>query len=411
MASIRHLKSSQKRIMVTKSKYDFISELLNKKKLSSDQKNKIQELIILELKKSDLNYDDLSRRVDLIEKKIKSKTKNKSKAENTSDNSTFEINPKKYTPKKTTDFLKAFNKHNILRYTSHPIDGDGLKMILEQIKSEEYNFKKHQKILSESFNDLSKKHWIPTHLFALIKKYILGEGNSKGWSKNLIEINWGCKEIQDWAEENQGVVPCPDDSLRQKMKKIGFEFNKPIILKNSSISNFTDLVIHFKHLFQIRNENSFEKIIQQINIKEFKNIEFEYKINKSVQLYTIIDKVADIYTKIIKMCIDVSNSFNEGNPKFIISYNRDEKENIYLSILHLNSTYKKDAVSVTHGHGDKLVAIIKEAEGVCNINLKAEFKDDDLYPFASINLFDQRPMEITKIEKFDGVEFKLIFPQ
>ena len=101
-------------------------------------KNRIQELIILELKKSDLNYDDLSRRVDLIEKKLNQKFNNKSKAENTSDNSTFELTQKIITPKKTTDFLKAFNKHNILRYTSHPIDGDGLKMILKQIESEEY---------------------------------------------------------------------------------------------------------------------------------------------------------------------------------------------------------------------------------------------------------------------------------
>ena len=139
-----------------KGKYDFIAELLELKKLTHEQKERILKLSVIEIQ-NESNIDlELRKRIELIEKKIKS-IEEPFIEEEKKDLSL----PTYIDPKGLSKFLIEYNQDPILKYTCHLLDDpDAIEHINNECNSESYNFEKHQILIAESLDNLLKKSYI-----------------------------------------------------------------------------------------------------------------------------------------------------------------------------------------------------------------------------------------------------------
>lgn len=310
-------------------------------------------------------------------------------------------------PKDLKDFLIDYNQNDVLKYTCHLLDGDALIKINSLTKTEEYDYKKHLKIINkEFFNLVSKyKEKINKNIHGLIGEY-LNNYSKNGWSSDKIKITWSSLELLEWAKLNPGKCPNPDPTLNS----IPFNF-QPFKINNQQtrLQNFNDIVLHFKSLFHIRRDNSLKAAIELVNNNYFLEIdEIDCSgIRENIEFFTDIDKVKQAYKKIIEMCNEFHNKINPTvKPVFSISL-KEDNDTIIFSIHHKNSIFGKTSKNTISRQGEKTSRLIENLiNGVCDLFLKADFGNED---YAEINLWNGLKKEITKIESFEGVQFDLIF--
>ena len=398
-----------------KGKYDFIAELLELKKLTHEQKERILKLSVIEIQ-NESNIDlELRKRIELIEKKIKS-IEEPFIEEEKKDLSL----PTYIDPKGLSKFLIEYNQDPILKYTCHLLDDpDAIEHINNKCNSESYNFEKHQILIAESLDNLLKKSYINNKLKNLILVYITGKSfgnNTNKWSEN-IEINWASPELLAWSVANPGLIPNPGDkgqktgSLRRNK---GYQLNKRIISKNTGerINYFSELVLHFKNLFHIKQDNSLRTIVEFINSSKGKDwnryIDFEIDENDfkaNIELFTDVEKVIQAYNKIISIIISVSEK--KGIKAIVnLSFKQTSKE-ISFEIHHQNSIFGKSTEDTIKRIGDEINSLITfQINGLCDLYLLADFGDNN---YAKINLWDKKPRSIETIEIFNGVKYILNF--
>lgn len=424
-------------------KITFITELLNSKKIEASQKERLFMLTANELKKSTETDEKIIAEIDAIKKQLANFDNrkvvnlenenqfNEDIIDNFESNMPIKINNinmpeiakvnfsnenrqldnilvnNYMSPKDLKDFLIDYNQNDVLKYTCHLLDGDALIKINSLTKTEEYDYKKHLKIINkEFFNLVSKyKEKINKNIHGLIGEY-LNNYSKNGWSSDKIKITWSSLELLEWAKLNPGKCPNPDPTLNS----IPFNF-QPFKINNQQtrLQNFNDIVLHFKSLFHIRRDNSLKAAIELVNNNYFLEIdEIDCSgIRENIEFFTDIDKVKQAYKKIIEMCNEFHNKINPTvKPVFSISL-KEDNDTIIFSIHHKNSIFGKTSKNTISRQGEKTSRLIENLiNGVCDLFLKADFGNED---YAEINLWNGLKKEITKIESFEGVQFDLIF--
>lgn len=395
---------------MSNSKIDFINDLLSSKKIKIEEKSRILELTKVELLNFDAESDEIKRRIDKIENKIKELEGETSNDFLELDNIDIDVQknqlPAYKNPKDLNNFLLEYNKNFILKYTCHEIDD--LESFLETFENKIFSLDEYRFLIDREYKKISSKYYgkINKNIQGLIWAYLKG-GNP--WSSDKIKVNWGSEQLKQWCINNPTAVPNPGLNLRRIMRYDGFEFES-FLSKNTSkrIASFSDLVIHFKHLFHIRNDNSLKHIIERKNLAEnyAENIEFRMNLPENIEFFSDVDKIIQAYEKIIEMILEFVQNNNKEKP--IINLSLYELNNeVMFSIHHLNSIFGKTIANCINRPGEKETSLIRnQINGVCKLKLKADFGEQN---FAEINLWDGQIRQSKKLDKFEGVEFQLIF--
>lgn len=396
---------------MTKDKYDFIQDVLNNKRLNEVQRERIFKLTTDEIKRDKtLNLvleervlrlensiglnselvlpDNLDSKNSKIELNLDEIEFNSDEAEEFIEINDISINPSLpktyYNPKYLYNYLLTFNQDPILKSTCHLVDSNELEKINEYCKTDNYDFEIHLVKINEAFNKINKI-FAPPFIKPLIRGYLTGKNfdgvEIHGWSENKIIWNWSHQSISIWAKENSGIPPNPDVGLSEKYENMGFEFEKPLKLKNEHLQTMGDLVIYFKKMFHIREDNSLFKIIEKQNIFKNWNEKINFELNglknaENIEFFTDIDKLLQSYNEIIQLIIDFGK---EKKPKVCLNLFETDFS-IYFSILSSNGVYGKSLSSAKNRLiGGKYEAIIKKLNGLCNIYLQADFGNNAHY--------------------------------
>ena len=398
-----------------KDKYEFIVELLETNKLTPAQKERVLLLSKDEIKKGDITGKDLEERVKKLEDSI---GVSPPVTIGNTEEPTKEIFPKQYyNPKDLYQFLKAYNEDEILKGTCHLVNTGELNTINRICKLEVYNFKTHYERIIKGYELLEeefKNKFVDNKFKSLIHTYLTG---GRDWN-NKIKINWNSPDLKKWAEKNPGIPPNLDDDLSEEYKNIGYEFDEftPMInlLPNNQIKTFSELTQYFKYLFHIRSDNSITKICNSINLKfEWEEkIDFDYSnINESVELFTNLEKLIEVYKELIKLILDVVKKNNLDKPKVSLWF-QDFDNNVVFSIEHINTTYKHTLQDAIKRPGQIYRNLIQnQLNGLCEFNIEADFGENDFANLSiwNYNVWKSKKIDSKKINKIDGVKYILTF--
>lgn len=442
-------------------KYEFIQELFSSNKLTPAQRERLLVLTSEEIKKDKRYNVILEGRVKNLEEKISNKLNiqtiatinidnkvdddilkssarkianklddqiNKYRLLKLKSNNITEVNinrnpslPEQYfDPSSLYKYLLAFNQDPILKSTCHLIDSNELEKINNYCNTETYDYDKHIIKIIEAFSKINLL-FAPTYIKALIRGYLTGKnykGDSLvGWSKDNIKYSWSDNDIAKWTRQNIGIPPNPDVGLSNKLENIGYEFRSPIKINEDYLQSFSDLVIHFKKMFHIREDNSLFSILIKRNKSRNWNNEIDFVIEKSnvpenIEFFTDIDKLMQSYDDILQLIILKAI---EKKVRPIVQIKLYEKGNsIFFSIHDLNGIYGKSIKSATNRLiGDQYEKIVSKLNGICNLYLQANFGQNNFY---KLTIWDskwniQKNRNEQKVEKYftGGVEHILEF--
>jgi hypothetical protein len=308
-------------------------------------------------------------------------------------------------PKGTLLFLRELNKDPILKYTCHTIDSEhALNTICEKAEISTYSFEAHRKLIKTSFFELNRKYQPAFYLYSLIKAYLIG-GNE--WSADEIKYNWHSPDLLDWSVTNPGCVPNPGDNMMNKLKNEGFEF-RSFVSKSTGkrVQSFSDLTIHFKHLFHVRHDNSLRDLTNRINTKEGfagrANIQHDDYFNDKIELFTDVDKLLQAYASLINLTIEVDKS---NTPLIKLSF-EERGSNKVFGIHHLNSEYSHTVSDTVKRPGETYGSVTNLINGLCDFYLLADFGRKE---FAKVNIWNGEDRAATVMDEFKGVKYEFIF--
>jgi hypothetical protein len=385
---------------MAKTKYDFIKELLEDKKINQNQRERILELASREIGLE----GTLEGRVQKIEDIIFNDTSsgNTPPPDNPPEPQNL---PKYIDPSNLYNALLAYNQNPILKTTCHPISSANIEVLVDQSCITEYDYKKHLELIKLNFEELAKKEKFTRKMYALINNYLTGEGT---WSSQNIRENWSIKDLEDWANRNPNIVPNPEDSLIEAMGNEGYPLEKPFVSKltNNTIRNFSELVLFFKSLWHIKDDNPLQLILEKRNLDykydEWANIQF-INFSQTLNLFTDVDKLVQAYSKIIGL---IKEKSNPNHQEIVISFYEEAPKKI-LSIHQLNTYWKKPiSDTIERPFGNSMLPIIeKQINGLCDLHIRAKFEDNQNY---EVNLWNGKERNAKPIPMFDGVEYLLI---
>jgi hypothetical protein len=395
---------------MTKTKYDFIREILDDKKINQNHRERI-----LQLASKEITIEGrLEERVQKIEEIIFKEIIDGNIEIRPNEQKSNPL-PKYLHPYNLYKFLFEYNQNSILRTTCHDIDANELKSILEFCKTESYIFNEHLKSIVTAYEEHEKAYTAPFQIKALIRGYLTGKDfNDKitPWSSKNIKINWSSINLSNWANENSSIPPNSSNSLfrekRIKSYKIEPQIKSPITEK--VIQTFNQLVLHFKNLFHLKSgPQSLKGIIQRVNAEkgwcnkvdfDIDNLEF----SNNLEHFTDVEKLLQAYNKIIELIIE-QHKVNQ-RPKVKLKY-YEENHKVIFSIHHIDGVYNKTIENTIERLGQTYTSLIKnQINGLCNLRMKAEFGNEK---YAEINLWDGEDRTPTLIPHFKGVEHFLEF--
>ena len=422
-----------------KNKYDFISELLEQKKLGPSQKERFLKLVSQELKNEFTSKEEIEYRLKAIEEKLGIEKQDLvgtfndinlipesllvsdfsgidlikvQEIEKEIINEIPNINTIYFYPASLYKFLFEYNQNQILKSTCHEIDANALEVILEYCGTEKYDFQLHYKKILSAYEEHEKKS-APSSIKALIRGYLTGKdfyGNDLkyGWSSDNINTTWNNKQLSDWSILNINLPPnsVEEDYLRNRIDEFELlEHSFTSKINGKRVQTFRELVLHFKSLFHIRyGEDSLHQIILNQNIRNNFNDKIDFEIKeelfpRNIELFTDVDKLLQAYKKIIELIIEQHPK--DSKPKVKMTFYEDDS-NVYLSIHHLNNSYNKTIQNTVDRMGQTYTNLInKQLNGLCNLYLNADFKNEG---YASINLWNDKKRMMTKsgLEDFTG---------
>ncbi|MEX0660363.1 MAG: hypothetical protein WEA58_10810 [Balneolaceae bacterium] len=222
-----------------KTKIDFIVELIDSKQFDGSNKERLFKLVSDELKQIDDTNNSVKSEVNLIKKKlesiisgdfIKSENGESVKIQDNVNNSKTIHNPQR-----VVDLLSKFSeKSTALKFTVHEWDIEveykNLSEFLKQVRKEYNEFSYELKELKEKLN-------------GKCYGFLLNENIGKsGWGYDMIKAGWSSPELSKWCQKNPDKNPeeCPL-TIEDPNKKI-------------SITCFGDVIQHFKHEIEVREE-------------------------------------------------------------------------------------------------------------------------------------------------------------
>lgn len=399
-------------------KFQFIQQLMDTKKFTLSQKERFFKLVSMEL--ADIgNYNqEIQEDIRLIKERLGMGEVQESKEEspiaqsevintdeiiNSKEESKSSI--KYIDPKGLSEILLEYNQDPILKYTCHTIDSiDSLQNIIEACKTQDYQFKNHLELIHKRYSRLTYKFKdrVLKNIVGLISRYLGTYEPEEGWSEGIM-IKWISPELEHWCKENPGKVPNPLEMFQNER----FRFSTIELKNGESISNFSDLVIHFKNLFHIKNTNPLKPLLENsifanYNSDEY-DIQFAPDFSDNIDLFTYTETLLQAFIRIINM----SKKHHEGEVlKAKLSFKYDEEQLKVLRVIILNSkVFGKNYVDFRGG--DDIQNLIKyQINGLCNFYIKAYFNDKE--DIGIVNVWDEKPMSFKMIEEdIEGVEFIL----
>ena len=221
-----------------------------------------------------------------------------------------------------------------------------------------------------------------------------------GWSSDRIKFSWSSPELKNWCKKNENFPPCPDPGLIESHEIVGFEFTEAIKSKNFNkyFKTFNDLVIHFKHLFHIRQDNSLKNILLLQNKIKNWNEKIDFEINNdefptNIELFTDVDKLIQAYNIIIDLILERQI---EEKPQVRLSFYQTDG-GVELSIHHLNTDYHKSLIDTIERPLGKTYSGLVENQlnGMCNFYLCADFGQQQ---FARVNIWDGKSRDAEPID-------------
>ena len=315
------------------------------------------------------------------------------------------------------EFLLEYNQNPILHYTCHDTDKNALIDINARCNSETYDFTKHLKIIIEAFEKHTKQYFAQK-MAPIIRGYLTGKDYKgellKGWSTDKIRDHWSSPELLRWAEQNPGIPPNWNEGLAEdkiELFPIQPQIKSPISYE--TIQNFTQLTLHFKHLFHVKyGKESLKEILKRVNeVKKWNDkIEFEFdeqKFTDNLEHFTSVDKVTQAYHSLLKSIVEKHEI--EEKPKIKLRF-YEENHCVYLSIHHVNGVFKKTIENTLERFGGTFLTslINNQINGLCNLILKADFGGSK---YAEINLWNDKERKAISLDNFQGVEHLLEFPK
>lgn len=403
---------------MAKTKYGFIKELLEDKKINQNQRERILALASREISLEGTLEERVQKIEDIIFKNnIES---NIEKTETLPIEQKTSHLPKYLDPYYLYKFLFEYNQNSALRSTCHDADSGEIEKIVIYCKSENYCFSKHLNKVIENYFEHERKYKAPPQVKALIRGYLTGKdhkGNELkgGWSSGKININWSSPLLIEWTSRHKHTPPNINEELAGDLEIDLFPINPQVISPVSyyPIQNFTQLVLHFKNLFHLRSGNqSLRSILERFNHHKKWNKKIDFDISEShfpnnLEHFTDVDKLTQTYNKLVQLIVE--QHFGDDKPKVKLKY-YEENQTIYLSIHHLNGKYNKTLDNtLNRPFGQSYSSMIEmQINGLCNLHLKADFGNGN---YAEINLRDGKKLVAKEISYFEGVEHILEFPK
>lgn len=316
-------------------------------------------------------------------------------------------------PDYLSDFLYEYNQDPVLKYTCHTIDSsDVIEKICLQCQTSNYVFSAHQQLILKHYLDLETKHKnIDYKLKSLIYTYITGlrygTQEKNKWA-GVFDDGWGSENIKEWAKKNPNLVPNPGPNIKQKYQYSGGTLSKKYLspLNQKRVMGFDGLVLCFKSLFHIKQDNNLEDILSVAEQKikdEYPNIVFSREdFHKEIELFTNVLNIKKAYEKIVRLCIN-----SGGGKNIITSFNYNRQGEKCLIIKDDTSVYGKSIDDTVERLGEATTDIINnQINGTCNLYIEADFPDGNSY---LVNLWNGNNRAKIQIDPVGGVKYILEF--
>lgn len=391
---------------MSRSKIDFIADMLSHKKLTPPLKERFFVLAAQEIKKISYVDSDLHERVKKIEEELFKNPPLLATTKIIVKKSSSTSLPKYIDPRNTAKFLNSFNQNPILKSTSHLIDSNLLQSINDSLNIKEYDYTQHVKAIQSEYYFLSNNQYknVNKGLKGKIGEF-LNFYKKVGWSDDKIMLSWSSPEIIQWCEKNPNKCPNPDG-----LSHSSCEIPRIELKSGEFLNNFNDVVLHFKKQIEFRLNNSLFDIIKRLNREYAELVNFNIEeVRNNIIFYSDVEKVKQAYTKIVDMCIENSKISN-NKPEIILKLKEEQNEKketlIIFSIYHKNSVFGKTAQAAIERYGEKTTSIIeKQINGLCEWKLTADFGNKE---YAKLSIWPKNTT-LETLEHFEGVQFDLIF--
>jgi len=361
--------------MIEKNKFEFIIDLLNKKSISGNYKEKMFHLISNELAEVNSHDTTLLQRIEHIEQKINNFKLESSSAEQYNKDEKKEEQKFNvlHRPKQTFELLSSFSSH----------DG-GIKNLTHAFNYGYIEYDELIKNCKEEFDKGKIKYPnVPNALLARIEQFAFSESPKwyyiRGEEKIWKAVGWSEPTFVNWYKEKK-IHPSNDAFYAHEM------------------------INPFKETIQVRSDlSNLIKLVQEKATITF---------NKSVNV-TINDSVlaAQFYTDVDRLGLAIFHIFmaikNASDKNFLdeveINYKIQNSFKI-LEIIHIDSTPTKSVHDYDFLGGD-LNSSKNYLWSLCNYEIIAEFNEG---AFKKVILSDKKDeMEKSESGKWIGKTFPI----
>lgn len=389
-----------KQLSLKKTRVDFISDLLQSKKLGTGDKERVYGLIAKEIDFMESKGDFIISEIEAIKAKL-----NVGNLEEVliAEDQIKELKQPplcKYTsPGNNAEFLKEINQDPILKSLTHNVDTNQLLSINEALGISHYDFDKHITEIRERYAILSSKYKnkLSIGLWHKISEYINGK---KPWSEDKITMSWSNAELLKWSRENPGECPNPAIDVSSNV----FKFSRISTKNGEQLQTMTELVLFFKRQVTIRFDNNLHSLVEGWNIPYADKLSFNLeKLKSKVEFFTDVEKLHQAYRYLIQLCIDCHP--NE-TPKIELSVEIMMDKKIVFSIWQKNAVCKRTKDDLLNRYGATFTNLINnQINGLCDWTLDADFGDGDC---ARLMIWPKNAQP-QPIEKMEGLRYNLIF--
>lgn len=340
---------------MAKNKYDFIKEILESKKMTPAQRERVLLLTMKEIKSENSKDEELIRRLEEVEKKIKDFYNNqKIKIENKS-SSIEKKNFSEPNPKHVADFMSLFNQRDGLKYLTHDYD-------------ENDNFEINKFLISAHsvFTESTMKLKIPQSLWRIVKQFAFDSQQtewtsiSENYKKDVpVKIGWATKELRNWSKQN--------------------------LLHPIRNEEYEKMIRSFKRITRIEKYN-LEKLIHSTIEDIFKDELEEFVIEtnnlEKADFYSHVGFLKSALETIFEEIIKYSTIFEQK--KISISYERSSSDDGYflrkVIITHHNSFPTKELKVLLKEWQEKgnMGKIKEKLRGYCHWSVETMIEDNSI---------------------------------
>lgn len=354
---------------------EFTHFLIHKKDLSSEQRRRIEALLVRDF----LFFQNHTHKVDYMPDNVD------------------ESSPCVHNPMPIVDFLHQFTESQslALKYTVHYWDKD---------VNGEYPYKNFDDFKSSYLILLNDKDGRPLeqirqlceHLWKTVKNFLVNDDAWFTWSEHKLKIGFN-KYLKEWMDLNPNKQP-----FSMPIKAFPDEI-RPGLINGKELIYFGDVVDIFKHCIEFRDNDLYFAVKRIFGENPDFNIDIsELKSLKGRSFYTDTELVKEALSLI------AHNIFpRSGFPKLSISckmINDLGNNKLRLTILQQDSFSDRDIndskILGNMEEGD-LSRIIKKLTNICDFSIESRFRSDNKEKHCRINYLISQNANTPKVEEID----------